>query len=86
MESAKVECGCGECLEEDLVPLRLVFLLDEDLDLSPKTDARDKERRARELDRLLAVSNEGLNSPEGIPELAELEILSLGCNAERNFD
>jgi hypothetical protein len=73
MESARVERGCGECLEEDLVALRLVFRVEEDLDPFPSTDVRDKERLARDLERLLAVSNDGLKSEGGTLELAELK-------------
>jgi hypothetical protein len=67
------------------VALRLVSLVD--VDLSPKAGARDKERLARELERLPAISNEGrLKSSEAPGEVAELEAASLGRNAERNFD
>ena len=83
IESVRVEYGGGEC-PEDLVALRLLFLVEAPDLPSRKTDAlRDKERLARELERLLAVSNEGLKSEGGIPEL---KAWSLGHDVERNFD
>jgi hypothetical protein len=84
-ESAKAECDRGECLEEDLVPLRLESLVDVDKDLSANTGSRDNERLAREFERLLAASDKDLISP-GPPETVELGIASLGYNAKRSVD
>jgi hypothetical protein len=84
-ESGRAECG--ECLEDDLVALRLVSLVDVDLDddLSTNTGSRDFERLAREFDRLLAASSEDLSSPEP-PCTVELEVASLVGNEKCNSD
>lgn len=63
IESVSAEYNGGECID-GLEALRLVAL-----DLSVNTDARDWDRLAREVERLLAASNDGVEpEPKPVPE------------------
>lgn len=75
MESANAECG-GERLE-GLEALRLAVL-----DLSVNIEARDCDRLAREVERLLAASIEGVE-PDPNPEP---EVSILHRDREREWD